>query len=233
MRSTGRLARLFTGLASAALASATLAVSATGAHAAGEVARLYAPKPPPGSAFVRVVDLSGTPGSFTFGDGPAAKAADGEVATLFRIVKGGVPLALARDGSPVTASLVPAADGFSTVVIPPGGAPAQIISDSTEGRNDLKAQLRFYNFVPGCAGAVVVVDGPTVFEDVATFGTRQRVINPIEASLSGRCGAAASPALKLPPLKAGDNFSLFLVETPAGLALKGQRDETEPYRSAN
>ncbi|MFG1361236.1 alginate O-acetyltransferase AlgF [Xanthobacter pseudotagetidis] len=225
MRSTGRLALIF-----AALASTALLLPAPGARAAGEVARLYAPKPPPGSAFVRVVDLSGSPGSFTFGDGPAAKAADGEAATLFRIVKGGVPLTLSRDGKPVAGALVPAADGFSTVVIPPGGAPAQIISDSTEGRNDLKAQLRFYNFVPGCAGAVAVVDGPTVFEDVATFGTRQRVINPIEASLTGRCGGAASQALKLPPLKAGDNFSLFLVQGPSGVTLLGQRDETEPYR---
>lgn len=224
MRSTGRFALI---LAAVVLAAPVLP---TGGRAAGEVARLYAPKPPPGSAFVRVVNLSGTPASFSFGTGPAAKAADGEVATLFRIVKGGVPLALTRDGKPVAGDLVPAADGFSTVVIPPGGAPALIISDSTEGRNDLKAQLRFYNFAPGCAGAVAVVDGPIVFEDVATFGTRQRVINPIEASLAGRCGGATTAALKLPPLKAGDNFSLFLVHEPSGLVLKGQRDETEPYR---
>lgn len=222
---SGRLA------ASLAAAIALLA----GAHApapAQELTRLYAPKPPAGSAYVRVVDLTRSGALIGFDAGSGVAAAQGEPATIYRIVKGGAPLSLTLGGKPVKGSPSPPADAFSTVVIGTGGE-AVLIPDSTEGRNDLKAQLRFYNLVPGCAGAVAVVDGPTVFDAVATNETRQRAINPIEATLAGRCGAAGTQSLKLPPLKAGDHFSLFLVPGPGGPVLAGQRDETEPYRGQN
>lgn len=220
---SGRLASLF------AAGAAVLALA--GGGQAQELTRLYAPKPPAGSAYVRVVDLtrSGTLIGFDAGSGVAA--AQGEPATIYRIVKGGAPLSLTLAGKPVKGTVTPPADAFSTIVI--GAGEAMLIPDSTEGRNDLKAQLRFYNLLPGCAGAVAVQDGPTVFEGVATNETRQRAINPIEATLVGRCGAATTDTLKLPPLKAGDHYSIFLVPGPNGAVLAGQRDETEPYRGPN
>lgn len=224
MRFPGRLASR---LAPLLILLGTLA--APTAHAANEVARLYAPKPPAGSAYLRVIDLSGQKGPLSFEGGAATAPAAGEIATLYRIVKGGTPLALARDGKPAAEGVTPPADSFSTLVLLPSGAP-RLIPDPTEGRNDLKAQLRFYNLAAGCPGAVAVQDGPTVFEGVATFDTRQRSINPIEATLVAHCGDKATAPLKLPPLKAGDHFSLFLVDGPSGPVLDGQRDETEPYR---
>ncbi|WP_234052860.1 MULTISPECIES: alginate O-acetyltransferase AlgF [unclassified Xanthobacter] len=210
---------------------AAVATVATGAHAQ-ELTRLYAPKPPAGSAYVRVVDLSRSGALIGFDAGSGIAAAQGEPATIYRIVKGGTPLNLTLSGKPVKGTVTPPADAFSTVIIGAGGN-AVLIPDSVEGRNDLKAQLRFYNLVPGCAGAVAVVDGPAVFEGVATNETRQRAINPIEATLAGRCGEMKTESLKLPPLKAGDHFSLFLVPGPSGVVLAGQRDETEPYRGPN
>lgn len=227
MRSSGRLAFALAALAAAGLTS----LPTTPARAAGELARLYAAKPPPGSAYVRVLDLSGKPGALSFDGKPAVTPAAGELGTMFRIVKGGAPLNLTRDGLPVASGLVPAPDSFSTIVLLPGGG-AKLIPDPTEGRNDLKAQLRFYNLAEGCPGSVAVKDGPTVFEGVATFDTRQRSINPIEATLVAHCGDKATADLKLPPLKAGDHFSLFLVAGPSGPTLAGQRDETEPYEGA-
>lgn len=209
-----------------ALAAVALATPAT----AQELTRLYAPKPPAGSAYVRVVDLarSGTP--IGIGASAPAPVPAGDTATIYRVVKGGAPLAVTVGGAAVAGPIVPAADAFSTVVVPPSG-PAVVIADPTEGRNDLKAQLRFYNLVPGCTGAVAVADGgPTVFDAVATNDTRQRAINPIEARLSARCGETAAPPLTLPPLRAGDHYSLFLLPGAAGPVLTGQRDETEPYR---
>ncbi|MFG1277839.1 alginate O-acetyltransferase AlgF [Xanthobacter autotrophicus] len=215
----------------AGLGALALAMASFGAQAQ-ELTRLYAPKPPAGSAYVRVIDLSLSGLPIAFGSGPAAPMAQGDTATIYRVVKGGAPLALSIDGRPVAGEIVPAPDAFSTVVVPAGG-PAVVIADSTEGRNDLKAQLRFYNLVPGCDGAVTVADGgPTVFEAVAPNATRQRAINPIEAILSATCGAAASGPLTLPPLKAGDHYSLFLLPGASGPVLTGQRDETEPYRGA-
>lgn len=223
LRHTARLAAL------ACVAFAGLA--AHGAVQAQELTRLYAPKPPAGSAYVRVVDLTRSGSTIGFGsDTRAVTPGSGEAASIYRIVKGGEPLALTLGGKPVQGPVNIPADAFSTVVIAGDGA-VTVIPDSTEGRNDLKAQLRFYNLVPGCTGAVAVQDGPTVFEAVATNETRQRSINPIEASLVATCGAAKTDTLKLPPLKAGDHFSLFLVPTTDGPVLAGQRDETEPYRA--
>jgi alginate O-acetyltransferase complex protein AlgF len=36
--------------------------------------------------------------------------------------------------------------------------------------------------------------------------------------------------LKLPPLRSGDHYSLFLTQTGSTSALSGQFDETEPYQ---
>ncbi|MFG1345099.1 alginate O-acetyltransferase AlgF [Xanthobacter autotrophicus DSM 431] len=218
------------GLALAGLTFAALALTAFSGASAQELTRLYAPKPPAGSAYVRVLDLSRSGAPIAIGSAPAAAVAQGDTATIYRVVKGGAPLTIAIGGKPAAGSLMPAADAFSTIIVPAGG-PATVIADPTEGRNDLKAQLRFYNLVPGCPGSVAVADGgPVVFEGVATNDTRQRAINPIEAKLAARCGETAAAPLTLPPLKAGDHYSLFLMNGPAGPVLTGQRDETEPYR---
>ncbi|MFG1227835.1 alginate O-acetyltransferase AlgF [Xanthobacter wiegelii] len=212
-----------------ALAVLAAPIAATPA-AAQELTRLYAPKPPTGSAYVRVVDLAASGAPIGIGTAPAAPIPAGDTATIYRIVKGGAPLSVSLAGKPAEGSIMPAADAFSTVIVPALG-PAVVITDPTEGRNDLKAQLRVYNLVPGCAASVTVADGgPVVFEGVATNDTRQRAINPIEAVLAATCGAAVSQPLKLPPLKAGDHYSLFLLPGANGPKLAGQRDETEPYR---
>ncbi|MFG1299519.1 alginate O-acetyltransferase AlgF [Xanthobacter sp. V3C-3] len=223
----GRGARL---ALTAVVVAGAVAAGAASPAVAQELTRLYAPKPPAGSAYVRVVALARPGAAIGIGTAAPAPVAQGDTATIYRVVKGGAPLAVTVGGASAPGAIVPAADAFSTVVVPPSG-PAVVITDPTEGRNDLKAQLRFYNLVPGCAGAVAVADGgPTVFDAVATNDTRQRAINPIEAKLSARCGEAAAPPLTLPPLKAGDHYSLFLVPGAAGPVLTGQRDETEPYR---
>lgn len=220
------LGRILRRLALAPVALAILAAPA----GAQELTRLYAPKPPLGSAYVRVVDLAASGASIGIGSAPAALPPAGDTATIYRIVKGGAPLSVSIGGKPAEGSIVPQVDAFSTVVVPASG-PAVVIADPTEGRNDLKAQLRVYNLVPGCAASVAVADGgPVVFEGVATNDTRQRAINPIEAVLAASCGAAVSQPLKLPPLKAGDHYSLFLLPGASGPKLAGQRDETEPYR---
>lgn len=215
----------------AALGALALSLAA-GGTSAQELTRLYAPRPPVGSAYVRVLDLARSGAPIAFGSGPAAPTPPGDTATIYRVARGGAPLAVSIGGRPVEGQIVPAADAFSTVVVPPSG-PAVVIADPTEGRNDLKAQLRFYNLVPGCAGTVAVADGgPTVFEAVGANETRQRAINPIEARLSAKCGEVAAAPLTLPPLKAGDHYSLFLLPGASGPVLTGQRDETEPYRGA-
>ncbi|MFG1397773.1 alginate O-acetyltransferase AlgF [Roseixanthobacter pseudopolyaromaticivorans] len=218
---TAILAALLTLVACEAFAQAT------------PLARLYAAKPPAGSAFVRV--LNPTEAAVVVGLGEGAKATlgpGGPRASVYRVVPGGKPVSVTADGKPVSGAASPAADGFSTLVLLPEGAGFRLeaLADSTEGRDDLKAMLRFYALAPGCTATLAVADGPTVFDAVPPMASRQRAINPVEASLVGRCGDAVSAPLKLPPLKAGDHYSLFLVGTAQAPVLAGQNDETEPYR---
>ncbi|MFC4624916.1 hypothetical protein ACFO1V_06720 [Daeguia caeni] len=109
-----------------------------------------------------------------------------------------------------------------------GGAVRQAsVVDQTRGHDDLKAELRVYNLLPGCNGEVVIASGQTVFKDVAVGTSRQRSINPVKAQLQGKCADAVSAPLQLPDLKAGDRYSLFLVGTADKPVLVGQIDQTE------
>jgi len=215
------------------LATAVAALLLAAAQApAQEPTRTYEMRPPAGSAYVRAVDLSHSGAMIGFGAGSAVAAAAGEPATIYRIVKGDEVLPLALAGKPVSGKVVPPADAFSTIVIGIDGA-ALLIADPPTGADNLKAQLRFYNLVPGCTGALAAQDGPALFEGVAPNATSQRAIPPTDGLLVATCGDATSGIVKLPPLAVGDHYSLFLMPAPAGVELRGQRDETEPYRTAN
>ncbi|MFG1463948.1 alginate O-acetyltransferase AlgF [Xanthobacter sp. DSM 24535] len=195
--------------------------------------RLYAAKPPAGSAFVRVLNPTGAAVTVALGDGAKTPLGpDGPRASVYRVVRGGTAVNVSVDGKPTSGTAIPAADGFTTLVLVPEGPNFRLepLTDSTEGRDDLKAMLRFYALAPGCTATLAVADGPTVFDAVPPMASRQRAINPVDASLVGRCGDVASAPLKLPQLKAGDHYSLFLVGTAQAPVLAGQNDETEPYR---
>jgi alginate O-acetyltransferase complex protein AlgF len=103
--------------------------------------------------------------------------------------------------------------------------------DEGQGGNasDLKAQLRFFNLMPGCEAMLRIAEGPTVFDAVAFTTVKSRAINPVEAQLEASCGGS-NVSLKLPQLRAGDHYSLFLTQAGGKSALTGQSDETEPYR---
>jgi len=216
-----------------AIATFLLAIAPAKAPAsAQELTPTYEVQPPAGAAYVRAVDLSRSGAMIGLGAGSAVAAAAGEPATIYRIVKGDEALPLALAGKPVSGRVTPPAGAFSTIVIGTDGA-ALLISDTPAAADDLKAQLRFYNLVPGCTGAVAVQDAPPLFEGIAANTTTQRAIGSTEGPLIATCGDASSGPVKLPQLKPGDHYSLFLMPGPAGVELKGQRDETEPYRTAN
>lgn len=201
---------------------------------AQEIGRLYAARPPAGSAYLRFVTNAATPISVGI-EGVGSDLAipsEGRKATPYRIVKGGQAAKIVIDGK-TAATIIPEPDRFTTVVIPgdPGKSVTQIV-DTTEGGNDLKADLRVYNLVAGCQATVAVSGGPTVFKDVGEGETRRRVINPIEAELVGHCGQSTSAPYRLPPLKAGDHYSLFLVGSADAPLLAGQQDETEAYKQS-
>ena len=100
------------------------------------------------------------------------------------------------------------------------------VANPYERLDAMRATLRVYNVAGACAGKVAVADGgPTVFAQVPAGTQQARAINPIAARLTGSCGAATTTPLQLPPLAAGDSYSLFLAGDAAKPMLIGTRDE--------
>lgn len=196
-----------------------------------EIGRLYATRPPPGYAFVRIALVSED-------DVPRLQVNSADLpineatgASSYRAVPGNQPLHLMANGSPISKDVVPRAEGFLTLVVS-RATPAWTVQSIDEGQNSddgLKAKLRFFNLVPDCAAILKIADGPKIFEQSPFASVRSRAINPVTARLEGSCGEA-SASLTLPQLRAGDHYSVFLRKDSQRLRLTGGLDETEPYR---
>ena len=218
-----RLAALVCGLCS--LSTAT--------HAQ-EIARLYAPQAPAGSSYVRVLNPEAQNRRVTIGRNPAdILHGNQKPASDYRVVDAAGDLIITLDGRTLPPLKI-AAGGFYTVVLPP--TPIQtpaLIADATDGRNDLKAELRFYNLIANCDAALRLQDGAQIFSGVNTNQAARRSINPVRASVSGQCSNGASnnaaAASTLPPMKSGDRVSVFLTGTVAQPRLSSQVDATAAY----
>ena len=202
--------------------------------AAQDIGKLYAARPPAGYAFVRVVLADNSaPRSVVQIASSEAPLDDHAVATRYRAVIGNKPVHISIDGSVVDhGKIIPGADQFSTVVIARNGASwtSYVVDEGQSNFSDLKAQLRFFNLVPRCRASLRIVDGPVIFDAVATREIRSRAINPVQARLEGSCNGR-NAVFTLPQLHSGDHFSIFLTERAENaLSLSGQFDETEPYR---
>ena len=200
---------------------------------AQEIGKLYATRPPPGSAFIRIASIGdiklGPKLHINTRDLPIAGS---DVASRYRAVRADAPIKLSIDGAAIGENITFLADRFYTVAIMREGAnwTSHAIDEGPGGNaSDLKAQLRFFNLVPGCEATLRIAEGPTVFDAVAFTTVKSRAINPVEAQLEATCGGS-NVSLKLPPLRSGDHYSLFLTQAGGRSALSGQFDETEPYR---
>ncbi|MRW82857.1 hypothetical protein GJ698_01970 [Pseudoduganella sp. FT26W] len=202
-----------------------LAACAATPLAAQEIARLYAARAPAGSAYVRVVTETDRPLRVTFGGKQEALDGQRRPASDYRIIDARAPMAVKADGRELPVLPI-AAGSFNTVIIGPGKA--VLLADATDTRDDLKAELRFYNLVAGCDAALALKNGPTVFERVAYRGSARRNINPVKAALRAGCASAPDGATAtLPALKSGDHVSLFLLGDAARPRLHVQVDATE------
>ena len=197
------------------------------------VAQLYAPRPPAGSSFVRVVSGDAGPMNVRIGARAPDRLSNETVSSIYRIVPGGIPLSLEIDGKAASEPVVPPADKFVTLIAHRIGDrfAVKVIVEEAEPIDGLRAELRLYNLVEGCNANLGVVGGPRVFEAIAANTNGRRTINPVATGLQGECSESRSAQWALPPLKSGDHYSLFLVGEPQHPRLIGQLDETEPYRA--
>lgn len=208
--------------ASLLLGAALPAVS----QAEGKLAQLYAPRPPAGSAFVRVLHPDGTAVQVQVGkNAPQALGAD-QLASSYNVVKGGEPFSVSIAGKRV-GELTVAADSYQSLLLQ--GGKLLVLDDSAASDDALKAELRFYNLASDCpAGQLQVQGGPTLFSEVKPASSQARAINPVSANLSAGCGAAQAKALALPQLQPGDHYALFLTGSASQPVLRGELAGTAP-----
>lgn len=226
--SRGRLCRR---LLSVAALLMPLSIVAAPRSQGQEIGRLYATRPPPGYAFIRIATLSE-------GDPPRIQVNSAELqikeaarASSYRAVPGNQSLKLSVNGSTISQDIVPGAEAYLTLVISKTNSDwtVQSIDESQSSSDGLKARLRFFNLVPGCTATLKIADGPTIFQQTPFASVQSRTINPVTAKLEGSCNEA-NASLTLPQLRAGDYYSIFLRKDSERLRLTGQLDETEPYR---
>jgi alginate O-acetyltransferase complex protein AlgF len=199
---------------------------------AQDVGKLYAARPPAGDAFVRVAIAHGVKGVAKIHlDLTEVHIDPTATASRYWALRAGKPVSISIDGSTVEGQIIPLADQFSTIVVERDGSgwKSYVIEEGRANLNDLKAQLRLFNFASGCQASLRVADGPVIFDVAAVRNFRSRTINPVQAQLDALCGGE-NASFALPQLRAGDHFSLFLTGKAGGqLNLSGQFDETEPY----
>lgn len=202
----------------------------TWAHAAPEIAQLYAPKLPEGSAWVRVVNPSDTAMQVQVGQGPSfALAAQTAVASPFQVVDSRQALHVTVNGREIKGLSAPKS-AWVTLILDsdPARAPRLVIDPPLRGK-DLRAELNVYNLANGCEKAEVkLANGAPVFNQLPFHGQAQRTINPVQATLVASCNENASLPLKLAPFKAGDRYSLFLIGSRQAPRLIGLVDQTAP-----
>ncbi|MHC8299722.1 alginate O-acetyltransferase AlgF [Pseudomonas sp. ZS1P83] len=207
-----------------------LGLLSTGAQAAPEIAHLYAPKLPDGSAYVRVVNPADTAMQVQVGQSASfSLSAQSTVASPFQIVDARQPLKLTVNGREITGLSAPKS-AWVTLILDsdPARAPRLVIDPPLRGK-DLRAELNVYNLSSGCEKAgVKLANGAPVFNQLPFNGQAQRTINPVQATLVASCNEIASPPLKLAPFKAGDRYSLFLIGSRQAPRLIGLVDQTSP-----
>lgn len=217
------------------LAVALLAFSPLTGHAQqggqeGRLAQLYAPRPPAGSAFVRVINPGSAALKVAVGNGAEQSIGAVTRATRYAIVEGGKPFTLRVAGKARSQAQV-AAGSFTTLVLDPTtpSRPLVVLDDGGGSSDALKAEIRFYNLAGSCTqGRLAMADkGAVVFPAVATGSSAARAINPVKAQLVAGCCGRDSAALALPALQPGDHYSLFLTGTAAAPVLQGQLSGTD------
>ncbi|MBP6893845.1 hypothetical protein ABIC63_000213 [Pseudacidovorax sp. 1753] len=199
----------------------------------GALSQLYAARPPAGSSFVRVVNPTTETLLVQVADGPAQRIGPQTPATSYAIVAGGRPFAV-QVGGKKSATLEVQPDRFGTWVLRREGSAYAFtaIDDTGDVPDALKAELRFYNLVPGCAKAQLQIApaGTPVVRDVAPMAAGARSVNPVQAQLAAACGGATSAAQALPALQAGDHLSLFMTGTADKPVLTMQPARTDTFK---
>ena len=147
---------------------------------------LYDPAPPPGAAFVRVINLTGNgdPAEVMIGGSFAGTVGELQASPYHVVEERETPITLGD--AEATAAIEPGR--FFSVVARPNGDGIEITTlEDTPNTDQTKAQLALYNLSGEADVDLVTSDGKVVvFDDVAPGSATYRNVNAIAIGLSVR-----------------------------------------------
>ncbi len=188
---------------------------------------LYAPAPPAGSAFVRVVNvgsgaISGKVGQYTTGS-----VATGNATPYYAVPGGSVSVALGKSSQAVTA----AAGAFVTVVSGMPGKSEVIPLVDTLSSNRAKATILMYNLSSTPGVDLATTDGKvTVFTDVAPGTEVMREVNALSVAFAVNGPDAAITSFPTVSLERGLAYSVFVYESTGKLGATWATNGTAPVK---
>ncbi|WP_159993269.1 alginate O-acetyltransferase AlgF [Roseomonas sp. 18066] len=215
----------FSGFRAAALGA--VAVLALGlAQPAAAQDSLYGKQPPPGSAFVRVINGLNRPLQARLPDGTQlrATAEDAGRVTPFQLVRDASrPLRLQLSGGREQTIDIPLKpEAYTTLVVTGEGAQGYQVASAADGVmfNKARARVSFHNLMPACSATLKLAEGDAVvFRDIGFGAAAWRDLNPVSTGLAAPCGALAPATITLPRLEPGTRTSLWLLPAGAGSRL--------------
>jgi alginate O-acetyltransferase complex protein AlgF len=219
---------LYRGLAAASSALAILSASAQ------STGLLYDPDPPPDSAYVRVINVTGGATLEVLVDGRARIAALGSAqASDYLVLPAGQRVLEIRSGGKESARValdVPAGRAMS-VAFPTAHARPWIFEDKAN-TNKLKAVLGVYNLAPDVAVVdVVTADGAAKVATGLRAGASSALpVNPINIELMATApGASAALARAAVSMVPGGTYTWMLFKGKAGLEARAFQNKVERY----
>jgi hypothetical protein len=176
----------------------------------GGDASLYAAAPPPGSAFVRVVNLGSAPAAVQVADRALGSIASGALSPYVPVPKGDVRVTAAGRPASVTVD----AGKFYTAVFGAAAGTPLLADPAPPALN--KAGLVFYNLTDTAGVGLTTADGAvTVLTGVGPMAVAGREVNALNVgfAVSGVGTVAPVPAVQL---ARGRVYSLVVRRTAAG-----------------
>ena len=187
--------------------------------------KLYDPAPPPGAAFVRVINLTGTgdPAEVMIGESMAGAVGELDASPYHVVEEREAPIALGD--AEATADVEPGRF-FSVVARPAEDGIAITTLEDTPNTDRTKAQLALYNLTGEADVDLVTSDGKVVvFEDVAPDSATYRTVNAVTVGLAIKVNGEVVATFDDVPLERGAAFG-FLVAGTDQLEAEMVRAET-------
>lgn len=184
---------------------------------------LYAPAPPPGSAFVRVVNAGGASVSGTVGKYATGAVATGKASPYWAVPGGAVSITVGTK----TQSVQAAAGGFVTVVSGLPGKTELVPLVDVVSANRAKASIVLYNLSSKPGVDLATADGAiTLFTDIAPGAESMREVNALSVAFAVNGPDAPVTTFPVVTLERGVAYSVIVYETGGKLAATWSENAT-------